>query len=386
LLVFYISGLYELHRLRNSIEFFSTVTIALAVNVIIAISFFYTFSPGGITPKTNLASFSLIFSTLFFLWRRSFNSYAAERAVRTKVLLIGKSDSLKNIEETIEKNPNLGFAIKAKKDATIDIKQLTEEIKEKNIELVIVSSKEKENNELKTILLDLLPQSIEVYDDISFHERLLKKIPIKDLEPSWFWQNGISAQTLYDQFKRTVEIGGGILLQIILLPLELLIAVLIKTTSAGPIIYKQTRVGKNNKIFTLYKFRTMRTDAEKNGPQWSTPKDARVTPIGKLLRHSHLDELPQLINIIKGEVTFVGPRPERPEFVEKLKQVIPFYQMRHLITPGITGWAQINWKKDTDVEDVMRKLEFDLYYVKHRSAMFDIAIIIKTIKAFFINA
>jgi lipopolysaccharide/colanic/teichoic acid biosynthesis glycosyltransferase len=164
-----------------------------------------------------------------------------------------------------------------------------------------------------------------------------------------------------------------------------LIALLVALTSRGPVIYRQVRVGEKGKPFTLYKFRTMRVNAEKDGAQWATKNDARTTPIGGALRTSHLDELPQLWNIIRGDLSFVGPRPERPEFVAKLAARIPYYEARLFIKPGVTGWAQINHRADLTDADVAEKLQYDIYYLKNRSPILDWAIILKTIKSIFVN-
>jgi lipopolysaccharide/colanic/teichoic acid biosynthesis glycosyltransferase len=160
---------------------------------------------------------------------------------------------------------------------------------------------------------------------------------------------------------------------------------MIKLTSRGSVIYKQQRIGKNGRVFILYKFRTMIPEAESDGPKWAEEQDERVTIIGRFLRRTHLDELPQLINVIKGDLSFVGPRPERPEFVEHLKKKIPYYEIRHLIKPGITGWAQINYKYASSIDDTYEKLQFDIYYIKKRSIVLDILILLKTIKTVFIN-
>ncbi|MFA4827508.1 MAG: sugar transferase, partial [Candidatus Shapirobacteria bacterium] len=171
----------------------------------------------------------------------------------------------------------------------------------------------------------------------------------------------------------------------VILPISLIIFLLIKLTSKGPAIYKQIRTGKKENEFILYKFRTMYLDAEKHGPQWSRENDARITPVGKILRYTHLDELPQLINIIKGDISFVGPRPERPEFVAILKEKIPYYEIRHLVEPGVTGWAQINYRYGSSIEDAYEKLQYDIYYLKNRSFVLDFLIVLKTIKSVFSN-
>jgi lipopolysaccharide/colanic/teichoic acid biosynthesis glycosyltransferase len=160
----------------------------------------------------------------------------------------------------------------------------------------------------------------------------------------------------------------------------------VKITSDGAAIFKQKRVGKNGSEFTIYKFRTMKIDAEKNGPQWANYfNDSRATKIGKFLRTTHLDELPQLVNIIKGELSFIGPRPERPEFVESLKKEIPYYELRHLTRPGVTGWAQINFRYGATVKEAYEKTQFDIYYIKNNSPFLDLSILLKTIKFLFTN-
>ena len=218
----------------------------------------------------------------------------------------------------------------------------------------------------------------------------MRKIPLADIEETWFLENIEGAAQFYDPLKRAWELVAAIIMGIVLIPVEIIIAILIAITSRGPVIYRQTRVGKYGKEFRLYKFRSMKAlsadgSAEMKGAQWATQSDKRTTPIGGFLRGSHLDELPQLINVIKGDLSFVGPRPERPEFVEKLQKDIPFYETRLLIKPGITGWAQINHRADLNLEDVKQKLQYDIYYLKNRSLMLDLAIIVKTIKSFFVN-
>jgi len=189
----------------------------------------------------------------------------------------------------------------------------------------------------------------------------------------------------YDTIKRVIDIIGGIILSIIFFPVCMCTAIAIKLNSQGPIFADTPqRVGKNGKLFKLYKFRSMIMDAEKNtGAQWAATKDKRVTRIGKFIRKSRIDEIPQFWNILKGEMSFVGPRPERPEFVETLKKEIPFFNERHLVKPGLTGWAQINFPYGASVEDAKEKLQYDLFYIKNRSIALDISIILKTINTIF---
>lgn len=181
----------------------------------------------------------------------------------------------------------------------------------------------------------------------------------------------------------------ALIIGVLTLPITLTIALIIKLTSRGPIIFKQVRIGEFGREFTLYKFRSMIANAPDGsaeagtGAIWKTKNDPRFTRIGRIIERTHLDELPQLINILKGDASFVGPRPERPQFVHKLKEVIPYYELRHLVRPGIAGWAQLQYKYGASVEDAYQKLQYDLYYLKNRSFLLDISIILKTAKLFF---
>jgi exopolysaccharide biosynthesis polyprenyl glycosylphosphotransferase len=172
---------------------------------------------------------------------------------------------------------------------------------------------------------------------------------------------------------------------ILAMPLMLLSALAIWLDSPGPILYSQARVGENGRIFTLYKFRSMRADAEDGTPVWAISNDQRVTRIGRFLRTTRLDELPQLWNVMLGDMSFVGPRPERPYFVQQLRSVIPFYEERHSVKPGVTGWAQIRYRYGSTVEDAVEKLRYDLYYIKHMSILFDMTIVIDTVKVILIG-
>jgi exopolysaccharide biosynthesis polyprenyl glycosylphosphotransferase len=175
---------------------------------------------------------------------------------------------------------------------------------------------------------------------------------------------------------RTVAFVGALLS----LPIALVTAILIKLDSPGPVLYKQERVGQNGRPFTLMKFRSMRTDAEKNGPVWACDKDDRATRVGRIIRMIRVDEIPQFWNILRGDMNFVGPRPERPHFVAQLAEEIPYYEQRHLIAPGLTGWAQIKYPYGSSIEDARQKLQYDLYYIKNQSLVLDAIILFETVK------
>lgn len=385
--IFYIAGLYDLKRLRNNLDFLKTLGLTLFVNSIIAVFFFYLVRAFGITPKTNLFLFIAIFAVIETFWRRWFNALASSGAAPNRIVLIGNTGSANQIRDLITANPQLGYEIvvqTTEREAN-EPQALADIVIKNKISLVIIPRHLKNNESLTQTLYELLHRGLEIRDLVNFYELVMRKVPLDDLEEAWFLENLINQQKFYDQLKRAGEFLFALLLEIVLLPLEILIALIIKITSPGPVIYKQVRIGRNGRQFILYKFRTMPTDAEKDGAKWADHNDRRATTFGNILRKSHLDELPQLVNIIKGELSFVGPRPERPEFVKILKEKIPYYEIRLLVKPGVTGWAQINYHKDTTPEDVKEKLQYDIYYIKNRSIILDLAIILKTIKSFFVN-
>ena len=389
LLIFYIAGLYDLRRLRNTIDFLKTLSLSLFLNAIFAILLFYFVPSLGIAPKTNLFIFIVIFTIVELLWRRAFNRLTSTGEAPNRAILIGDGSVATDITGTIGENPQLGYAIMEHINedlAAHDPETLKKSIERTHANIIAVPRHMKREQKLVEVLYELFGKGILIIDLANFYERVLRKVPLADLEETWFLENIENAGRYYDSLKNAGEFIFAIVVGVVLSPIEVLIALLVKITSPGDIIYRQVRTGQNGASFMLYKFRTMQSDAEKNGAQWSSgTTDARVTPLGKVLRASHLDELPQLWNVIRGDISFVGPRPERPEFVEKLKNQIPYYEVRLLVKPGVTGWAQINHRADRDLTDVAQKLQYDIYYLKNRSLVLDIAIILKTIKSFFVN-
>lgn len=386
--VFYIAGLYDLRRLRNNIEFLKTLSLTLFINALLTIAFFYLIPAFGISPRRNLFLFIVIFAVLETHWRRLFNKLAASGEAPNKVLLIGNGQAAEKTVEAVKHNPQLGYDIKVwlkEESANSAAENLRALVNKHSVNLIVIPRHLKQDTALATTLYELLSLGIEARDLPNFYELIFRKVPLADLEEAWFLENLIGQQKFYDSLKRAGELFIALALGIGLLPLEALIAICIKLTSPGPIIYKQVRVGRGGKHFTLYKFRTMDIHAERGGVRWADPNDARATAFGKFLRYTHLDELPQLVNIIRNELSFVGPRPERPEFVEVLSKKIPYYEIRHLTRPGVTGWAQINYRYGASVEDSYEKLEYDIYYLKNRSVVLDAAVLLRTIKSFFVN-
>jgi len=233
-------------------------------------------------------------------------------------------------------------------------------------------------NELRQELFSSLSLRLEFINSINFYEKVISKIPIDAINQMWFLENLNEANKIFfDKTKLVFDILFSLFIFTITLPLWIIIAMIIKYESKGPVFFKQTRAGKHN-TFKIFKFRTMRTENNNFVP--TAKNDSRITKFGSFLRKSRLDELPQVINIIKGEMSFVGPRPERPELIEKLEKVVPFYKERMLVKPGLSGWDQVSGEYHSpSEEDTLKKLQYDLYYVKNRSIYLDFSILLKTI-------
>ncbi|MCZ6760768.1 MAG: exopolysaccharide biosynthesis polyprenyl glycosylphosphotransferase, partial [Gemmatimonadetes bacterium] len=231
-------------------------------------------------------------------------------------------------------------------------------------------------------LLRLRVSGVEVEDSHSTMAALTGRVPLQTLRSSWFiFSDGFHRTGWTEVVKRALDLSLGLLGLVLSAPIMALAAIAIKWDSEGPVLYRQTRVGRRGKPFDVLKFRTMGADAETNGiPQWAEEDDPRVTRLGRFLRKYRVDELPQFVNVIRGQMSFVGPRPERPVFVEELGQIIPYYDERHTVRPGITGWAQVRYGYGGNTEEAMRKLEYDLFYLKNMSVWFDAAIVFETVK------
>jgi sugar transferase (PEP-CTERM system associated) len=248
---------------------------------------------------------------------------------------------------------------------------------------IIVIGDYRIDKELARELIEKRLNGKRIFDFSSFYEMLAQKVPIKLLDDEWFLIcPGFEkvGDGFYSKVKRIVDVAVSTILLIISSPIFLIIPIIIKISSRGPIFYVQERCGLDEKRFKLMKFRTMVNNAEENGPQWASENDPRVTRVGKILRKLRLDELPQLINVLKGDMSLIGPRPERDYFIRELKAKIPYYSLRFYVKPGITGWAQINYRYGASLEDAIEKLAYDLYYIKNMSFLLDISIILKTIR------
>jgi sugar transferase (PEP-CTERM system associated) len=249
-----------------------------------------------------------------------------------------------------------------------------------NVNRIIVALDERRGKFPLEQLLFCRLKGIPVDDGLTFTEQLAGKLSVDNLHPSsLIFSNGFKRSMVFKQVKRGFDIIGSVVALTLSFPVNIVVALAIKLDSKGPILYHQKRVGEDGKIFNLLKFRSMYINAEENGPVWAKVNDKRITRVGWMIRKLRLDEIPQMLNVLKGEMSFVGPRPERPFFVDILSE-IPFYSERHVIKPGITGWAQIWYHYGASKEDALQKLKYDLYYIKHMSFILDLTIIFDTIK------
>lgn len=379
--VFYLADLYRNHLLRNRAILFSTLGIAILISTILSMVALYLFEGFfQLTPKTNLLIFAAVFFTLDFLARVWMFRWF--RVGATGIAVLGDSSLLPALLSYLKENPQIGFRveIEIKNPETIDIQVLQEKIRQKNIQTIVIPATLGEKSKIPQLIYKILPFEVVIINLWDFYETVFEKVPLEELNEGWFIKNVTTYRPFYDAVKRVIDLFVSGILLICLSPILLLIAILIRISSKGPVIFKQERTGKNERDFYLMKFRTMISNHK--GPLWTEKNDSRITPIGKILRFAHLDELPQLWNVFKGNISLTGPRPERNELA-KTYSSLPYYEMRHVIKPGLTGWAQIHYHPSASLEEAYEKLRYDMYYIKNRSIFIDILIILKTVRYFF---
>lgn len=259
--------------------------------------------------------------------------------------------------------------------------QISSICRDAGIDRIVVALDERRGKLPLDQLLSCRMKGIQISDGIDFSEYLFGKLSVESLRPSsLIFSNGFKRNAPIKIVKRCIDVLASFLGLTISAPVSLLIAIAIKLDSPGPVFYRQERVGEDEQIFQLLKFRSMRADAEKDGPVWAAVDDHRITRVGRIIRKLRLDEVPQMINVLRGEMSFTGPRPERPHFVQMLKGEIPFYSYRHTVKPGITGWAQIRYPYGASKEQALEKLKYDIYYIKHMGPFLDMEIIFQTLK------
>jgi sugar transferase (PEP-CTERM system associated) len=381
-----------------AIKIIGEISVALLV-----LSALYYLDPVILVGRGVLTLSLMIFGLVQFLWHMNYRFFRLSGLSR-KVLILGSGSLAQTIGEIVkEKKHSYVFA------GQIDMPYeqlslpmysspsgngngngngndfshgLEDAVKQEKAHRIVVSLSERRGVFPVKDVLNCKLKGIDVVDAPTFYEEMMGKLLIEEITPSWFiFSDGFKITPLKRSVKRVIDVFFACVGLSILLPLLPVILLAIKINSPGSVFFKQLRMGEREKTFMLYKFRTMRSDAERvTGAVWAQEKDPRVTGVGKLLRKTRLDEFPQFLNVLKGDMSIVGPRPERPEFVESLKKQIPYYSERHTVKPGITGWAQICYPYGSCVSDALEKLRYDLYYIKHISIFLDIMVIIETIK------
>jgi sugar transferase (PEP-CTERM system associated) len=321
------------------------------------------------------------------------NSFLGSSAFRRRVMVLGAGDRAQRLRELGEK-PETGFAIVAYIAMSDDPRVVEEAIprlaihdlgrfvENLGVSEVVLALQERRNALPLKDLLRIKTKGVHVNDFSSFIERETGRVDLDTINPSWLiFSDGFSSSRMFSSaVKRIFDITASLILLALTLPMIVLLAGIVKLDSKGPAFFRQQRVGLYGEPFTLIKLRSMRTDAEKDGAKWAEENDPRITPVGRLIRKLRIDELPQTWSVLKGQMSFVGPRPEVPKFVDSLEEEIPFYGERHMVKPGITGWAQINYPYGASVEDSRRKLEYDLYYAKNYTPFLDFVILLQTVR------
>jgi sugar transferase (PEP-CTERM system associated) len=331
----------------------------------------------------------LIVTFALFGWRIGYGWLVQLPILVERVYVLGTGERAQRVVQGLRKDPEIGVEVASwtgKLEGAVTRESvaahLMEVVKKQKIHRVIVAMPDRRGTIPMQELLQLRMQGVKIEEAATWLEKISGKIEVENLYPSWLvFSQGFRRSAPFMVIRRMISIGISLVGLILAAPLIPLIMLAIRLESPGPVFYTQTRVGKGGRVFKVVKFRTMRQDAEAaNGPQWAGDGDPRVTRVGKFLRSSRLDEIPQLWCVLKGDMAFVGPRPERPEFIDWLSTEIPYYGVRHMVRPGLTGWAQVKYKYGSTIEDAREKLQYDLYYIKNASIGFDLLIMFLTVK------
>ena len=374
LIAYYIANVYNVATNKYKLKDMTTVIVINGILMTVTtFSKIFTFYEG-------IVLFGII--TIFQIAFR----YIVIMAVveKERVVFVGENDYTEDLLESVKKDGQYVFVTSLN---NTDMKALGKEILElyntkKFDVLVDFTDKLLRDPKITEKLLQYKLEGLQYYNYLEFYETYENKLPISHLSPKWFLEN-TGFEIYHNNFnlkaKRLLDLFFAMLIGIFAAPVIILAAIIVKLESKGPVFFIQERIGEGNRKFNIVKFRSMTTDAEKDGPQWASKNDNRVTKFGKIMRATRIDELPQLWNVLRGEMSFVGPRPEREFFIQQLEKEIPYYNLRHTVKPGLTGWAQVMYPYGASVEDAYRKLQYDLYYIKHHSIPFDVKVLLKTV-------
>jgi sugar transferase (PEP-CTERM system associated) len=393
------NDLYSRIRVQSRIVLLQQLCLVIGVSFLVQ-GFFAYLSPDFRVPIRVMVVGNFITLIAIFGWRIFFSELALRIVGGERILLVGGSPLLVDIAQHIAKHPESGLVVTGYVDESREpgadlpggkvlgvISSLREIVTATKPSRIVVGMFERRNRMPMNDLLELRFAGYIIEEAANTYERVCGRVRLTEIRPSqliYSGELGPSRNSVFYQniLNFTVAAVG----LVVAFPVMLVTALAVKITSPGPILYRQVRVGLNGALFTVYKFRSMRTDAEADtGAVWASKDDPRVTPLGNIIRKIRFDELPQIVNVLKGEMSIVGPRPERPEFVRTLTERIPYYRQRHCIRPGITGWAQINFKYGDTLEDTATKLEYDLYYIKNMTVGIDLYVIFHTVKAMLLS-
>ena len=392
-LCLYYNDLYDQPRLAADLrELLVRILQALGASSIILAAVYFWF-PNLILGQGVFAGAAMLVATAVIGWRLAFAWTARLASPRERLLLVGTNPAAIALARELEGREDLGIQIVGFIDAergtartNVDVIGTIDDIpavvRARGVDRVVVSLADARGRLPMEQLLEMKLSGVTFDHLASVYEEYTGKIAVENLRPSWFiFSPGFRKTRALLVIKRALDIVVALVGLTVSFPLLVLLAIAVKASSPGPAFYRQARVGQSGRVFSVCKLRSMRQDAETGtGPVWARHDDNRVTPLGRFMRRTRLDELPQLWNVLCGNMSFVGPRPERPEFVRSLTQQIPFYGQRHVVKPGLTGWAQVRYTYGASVEDAIQKLQYDLYYVKHMSVWFDLIIILETVK------
>ena len=369
------------------------IVAALILSFILLTVVFYTV-PAFSIPRSILAAALVAALPGLILVRSLVPRLLDLESLKRRIVVIGVGRPAARIEELELTGRAFGFHCIGYIDVLGETRQvaadriipapnaLVDYVRDRGVQEVVIAAEDWRKRLPMRALMDVRLNGIVVCDYQSFYERETGAVDLDAVKPSWFlFSNGFAGSWLHKWLKRCLDVVVSLTFLLFFLPLMLFTALVIRLESPGQVFYRQERIGFRGRSFTLLKFRSMRADAEKDGvPQWAAQNDARVTRVGAFIRKTRIDELPQIFNVLRGDMSFVGPRPERAYFVEQLAEQLPFYADRHWVKPGITGWAQLNYQYGASVEDAKIKLQYDLYYVNYYGMLLDIIIIIQTVR------
>lgn len=394
LMSFYVFDLYSFDYRFKSTSYLARFLLAIfTASAAIAMTFY--FSPSWKIGRGIFLLDMLLISLTVFSWRLLFHLMTTAAVKPKRTVVLGAGLAGETITDVLGKNS--GFAVVGLLDDNPERAEkhvgphevigksnlLKGMVEKREIDTVVVTVRDDKKPELLKSIIEANMNGIEIHNMASLYEELTGKLPVLHLSEGWMAYTPFhgTRRSIYNvHAKRLIDVALSLFGLLSSVPLTIAAAVLIGLDGGGPVFFRQNRVGQNGKVFELVKFRSMTVDAEEGGAIWAAQNDPRTTRVGKIIRKTRIDEIPQMWNVLKGEMSFIGPRPERPEFVERLKEEIPYYFFRHAVKPGISGWAQVNYRYGASREDAIEKLQYDLFYIKNMSAFLDLHILVKTVR------